>query len=267
MNRILRKRLPWELKSGILRYLALVLLITMGMYVVVSVVGAADTIIIGSTGRAEENRIEDGQFALFFPLTDAQEKELTDTGIALEKMFSMDMEAADGSIIRLMKNREHIDLIDLDEGHLAENSGEIVLEKRYCEEHGLKTGNYITISDMEFKIAGIGSTPDYDMPIQTFSDMAVESNWFGTGFVTEKQYAEIQENRFSRAEDYCYAYRLQDSGMADDEVKRMVKEFDFEMDNLISFVKKADNPRILAALGDVQINRKAARLEHYMRSV
>ena len=103
MNRILRKRLPRELKSSILRYLALVLLVTMGMYVVVSVVGAADTIIIGSTGKAEKNHIEDGQFAVFFPLTDAQEKELTDTGIVLEKMFGMDMEAADGSIVRLMK--------------------------------------------------------------------------------------------------------------------------------------------------------------------
>lgn len=280
MNRILRKRLLRDLKSNFLRYLALVLLIVMGMYIVVSVVGAADTIIVGSADKAEENHIEDGQFGVLFPLTDEQEKELTDTGIALEKMFSMDMEAADESIVRLMKNRENINLVDLDEGNPAKDYGEIVLEKRYCEEHGLKIGSSITISDIEFKIVGIGSTPDYDMPIQTFSDMAVESNRFGTGFVTEKQYDVIRKNIFSKAEDYCYAYRLNDSGMTDNEVKQIIKEFkisyfeikdayfqemnvnaklmmDINENNLVSFMKKADNPRILAAAGDMQINKEA----------
>ncbi|MDE7250402.1 MAG: ABC transporter permease, partial [Lachnospiraceae bacterium] len=213
MNRVLRKRLPRDLKSNFLRYLALVLLIIMGMYVVISIVGAADTIIAGSTAKAEENHLEDGQFEVLFPLTDSQETELADTEIDLEKMFSMDMEAEEGSTIRLMKNRENINLIDLDEGHLAKNSGEIVLEKRYCAEHGLKTGDHITISDLKFKIVGIGSTPDYDMPTQTFSDMAVESKRFGTAFITEKQYEEIKENKSSRAENYCYAYRLNDSGI------------------------------------------------------
>ncbi len=251
MNRVLRKRLLRDLKSNFLRYLALVLLIVMGMYVVVSVVGAAETIIAGCADRAEENRVEDGRFTVFFPLTDAQEKELTDAGITLEKMFNLDREAEDGSIVRLMKNRENINLIDLDVGHLAENSGEIVLEKRYCEEHELRTGDSVTISGLEFKIVGIGSTPDYDMPTRTFSDMAVESNRFGTAFVTGEQYEELRENRSFRAEEYCYAYRLSDSGMTDGDVRRMIGK------NLTSFVKRADNPRILAAAGDMQINREA----------
>ena len=93
MNRVLRKRLLRDLKSNFLRYLALVLLIVMGMYVVVSVVGAAETIIAGCADRAEENHVEDGQFTVFFALADEQEKELTDTGITLEKMFSLDREA------------------------------------------------------------------------------------------------------------------------------------------------------------------------------
>ena len=356
MNRVLRKRLPRDLKHNFLRYLALVLLIAMGMYVVVSIVGAADTIIAGSTGKAAENCVEDGQFEVFLPLTGAQEKALTDTGILLERMFCMDMEAEDGSIIRLMKNRKAVNLIDLDEGRLAERNGEIVLEKRYCEEHGLKAGDRIIISGLEFQITGIGSTPDYDMPTQTFSDMAVESNWFGTGFVAKQQYEDIRALS-SKAEGYCYAYRLNDSGMTDVDVKQMIQAFNFdytevedvyfqemiadivgkkedlqagiqklsegaedltdglqklsesgsqlkqmipgtgayvdgveeacdgsvklntgiselkmetdeffdqyfdvEIDNLTSFIKKADNPRILAAAGDVRINKEAGLL-------
>ena len=353
MNRVLRKRLLRDLKSNFLRYLALVLLIIMGMYIVVSVVGAADTIIRGTADRAEKNRMEDGQFGVFIPLTNEQEEKLKDTGISLEKMFSIDMEAEDGSILRLMKNREYINLIDLDEGHMAGKSGEIVLEKRYCEEHGLKFGDNITVSGMKFEIVGIGSTPDYDMPTRTFSDMAVESNLFGTAFVTAEQYEKVKETISSKAEEYCYAYRLNDSSITDDDVKQRLKDFEFDynqvedvyfqemiadtigkkddlqdgiqkladgsqkltdglqklsesgtqleqmipgidayvdgvkeaydgsatlndsivelkdktdklldeyfdvdMDNLTSFVKKADNPRILAAMGDMQINKQ-----------
>lgn len=269
MNRILRKRLLRELKGSFFRYLALFLLVVMGMYVVVSVVGAADTIIAGSTDRAEKNRVEDGQFSVLFPLTEEREKELADTGIMLEKVFSMDMEAEDGSVVRLMKNRENIDLIDLNEGHLAKDGGEIVLEKRYCEENGLKTGDCITIAGLEFEITGMGSTPDYDLPIQNFSDMAAQSDRFGTGFVTKEQYQEIQNDLFSKTEDYCYAYRLNESGMTDDAVKQLVRESDFEyigefsgmaVDALTAFVKKEDNPRILAAAGDVRINKEAGLL-------
>lgn len=261
MNRVLGKRLFRDLKSNFLRYLALELLIVMGMYIVVSVVGAADTIIEGTESRAEKNRVEDGQFGTFIPLTEEQEEKLAETGIVLEKMFSMDMEAEDGSVIRLMKNREHINLIDLDEGHMAGKSGEVVLEKRYCEEHGLKLGDNITVSGMRFKVVGTGSTPDYDMPTRTFSDMAVESNLFGTAFVTAKQYEKVKETMSSKAEEYCYAYRLSDSGITDDDVKQRLKDFAFDssqadMYNLTSFVKKEDNPRILAAMGDVGINKQ-----------
>ena len=253
MNRVLRKRLLRDLQSNFMRYLALILMIVMGMYIVISVVGAAETVISGSTRRAEENCVEDGQFSVFLPLTKNQEKEITDNGILLEKMFSMDLEAEDGSILRLMKNRESMNLIDLDNGRLAKTSGEIVLEKRYCQEHNLTVGDNIKVAGMDFEIVGIGSTPDYDMPIQNFSDMAVESSSFGIGFVTQEWYEDIKNSDTTKAEEYCYAYRLDNSGMTDEDVKQIIKD----IDNLTSFVKKGDNPRILGAAGDMQMNKEA----------
>lgn len=85
MNRVLRKRLGRELKTNFARYLALVLLIVMGMYIIVSVVASADTIIDGTAEHGKQNKVEDGQFGVFIPLTDEQEKEITDKGITLEQ--------------------------------------------------------------------------------------------------------------------------------------------------------------------------------------
>lgn len=116
---------------------------------------------------------------------------MTDSGVILEKLFSMDVELEDDSVLRLMKKREKVDLINLDDGRLAEKNGKIILEKRYSEEHNLQVGDSISLVGIDFTITCIGSTPDYDMPVRKFSDSAVDSNLFGTAFVTDSQYNEI----------------------------------------------------------------------------
>ena len=113
MNKVLRKRLLRELKSNFARYAALVLLIVFGMYVIVAVVSSVDTIIVRSDEHGEMNRVEDGQFGVFIPLTDEQENQITDMGVTLERHFSIDVFAGDGSKLRVFKNRSDIDLVEL----------------------------------------------------------------------------------------------------------------------------------------------------------
>ena len=42
--------------------------------------------------------------------------------------------------------------LEVDDGRLAENAGEIVLEKRYAEEHTLSVGDTIALGGKEFEI-------------------------------------------------------------------------------------------------------------------
>lgn len=227
MNRVLRKRLGRELKTNFARYLALVLLIVMGMYIIVSVVASADTIIDGTAEHGKQNKVEDGQFGVFIPLTDEQEKEITDKGITLEQHFSIDVTAKDGSKLRVFRKRNDIDLIELDSGRLAEKKGEAVVEKRYSEEHSLSVGDKLTAGGVEFEIVGIGTIPDYDAPFENFSDTAVSSKGFGLLFVSDDQYDYFKNDSEQKAEDLCYAYRL-NSKATDDELKKMIEDFDFD---------------------------------------
>lgn len=231
MNRVLRKRIFRDVRENFRRWLALFLMIVLGMYIVVAVVGAAENIITGSTRTAEKNQVEDGEFSVFIPLTDGQERSLREMGITLERKFSMDISLDDNSTLRLMKNRTDINLIELDHGRLAGKNSEIALEKRYCEEHNYSVGDKIRITDRDFEIVGIGTVPDYDMPIANFSDMAVESELFGIAFVTSEQYAEILQNSAQKAEDYAYAYRL-GNGVTDRDLKQTIKELDFDYENV-----------------------------------
>lgn len=258
MNKVFRKRIFRDLRENFSRWLALFLMIVMGMYIVTSVVGAADTIITQSNRAAVENQVEDGEFTTFLPLMEEQEVKLGEAGIILEKKFSVDIPLEDGSILRLMKNRETINLIEVDEGKPANEMGEIVLEKRYCEEHGYAVGDKIRVSGRTLTVVGIGTTPDYDLPIGSLSDMAAESALFGTAFVTAKQYEEIVGENGRRSEDYTYAYRLKE-GKSEEDVKRELKAFIPEQKRakmLTAFVTADRNPRILAAAGDMVMNKE-----------
>lgn len=271
MQKILGKRSFRDLKENYVRYLALAALIILCMYIIISLVGTADTIMIGSEKLAERNYLEDGQFSLFVPLSEEEKKELTDKGITLEEQFYLDYALEDGSTLRVFQNRKNINLVEIVEGKQAEVKTELVVERRYAEEHNIGIGDILVIGNHEFTISGIGCSPDYDAPFKDFTDSSVNSLQFGTAFVTEEEYRQLlSEGNSLKAEEYVYSYLL-NGGMSDEELKELLEElnvdadslpdelrthyFDFEVSNLRSFLKAKDNPRIMAAAEDQSINK------------
>ena len=230
MNKVLNKRILRDLKANFARYLALLLMIIAGMFIIIAVVGAAETIITGTNELVIENKVEDGQFSVFLPLTEEQERSLTDTGVTIEKMFSADMKMADGSTLRLMKIREKINLIHIDTGTLPTQKGEAVIEKRYSEEHDISIGDSIEVGGVNLVVTAVGTVPEYDSPMNKLSDTAVESTLFGLVFVTAEQYDEILSAN-PIVEEYCYAYRLNDS-LTHDELKEKIKALEFDYDKV-----------------------------------
>lgn len=229
MNRALNKRILRDLKENFLRYFALFLLIAMGMYIIVAMIASAETILFGTEENAENNHLEDGQFAVFTELTAAQEKEISDMGITLEKHFSFDVDMEDGSVLRIFENREKIDIVSVEKGVPAEKNGEICLEKMYCEENNIDLGDTIKISGNELTVTGIGSALDYDAPTKNISDASIQSKIFGIGFVAEEQYNSLKAN--GKTEDLRYAYLL--NGKAThDELKEKIKSFEFDIEDI-----------------------------------
>lgn len=134
MQKVLRKRILRDFRENSVRYLALSSMILLCMYIIISLIGTAETIITGSDKAAERNHLEDGQFTLFVPLTEVEKEELRELGITLEEQFYLDYEVEDESTIRVFQNREKINLIEVVEGRSAEAELEVVLERRYAEE-------------------------------------------------------------------------------------------------------------------------------------
>ena len=147
----LNKRIIRELRSHFGRYLALLFMIVLGMYLVVSVAGMAETTIAGTEKYNERCRLQDGQFTVFIPLTDGQLKTLSDKYGSIEKIFSVDVSVRSGDngpekTLRIFNVRKEINLINIDEGRLPEKDDEIVIMNLFAERNDLKAGDSIRLS-------------------------------------------------------------------------------------------------------------------------
>ena len=227
MQKVLRKRIWRDFKSNLPRYLALSLLIILAMYLVVSLVGAAETIIRGSENADSRQCVEDGDFSLFVPMKDEEMEDLEADGVTIEPQFYMDYEIDEDHTIRIFANRDEVNRIDLVKGTLAEKKNELVVERQFAEKNDISAGDVITLGGREFTVTGIGTTPDYDNVLKSLGDTGCDCLHFGTGFVAADVYDTLRaEEKSIKSEEYYYAYRL-NGAMTDDELKDRLEKLEF----------------------------------------
>lgn len=232
MGWILFKRVLRDLKSGFARYIALALLIVFSLFIVISLMGAADTIIDSTVISDRELNCEDGEFSVFVPLRDEELKKITDRGVSVEKMFYVDYALNENQVLRAFKVRENINKISLINGMLPSNDSEAVIERRYSEVNGINIGDKITIGNKVFTVTGIGATPDYNTVIKKITDTVVDSRYFGLIFVTSEAYDELYDSGCSIAsEEYYYAYVL-NSAMSESELKAILEDNTFDVEDV-----------------------------------
>lgn len=227
MQRILSKRVLRDIRKNLLRYLALFFLVALVMYMVVAIVGAAETIMQGTKESGRIHHREDGQFGVFVPLTDDEIAQITEKGVTLQRDFSLDFHLGQ-STLRVYRARETVDLFVPSQGSKVPAQGEILLEQHYAEKHELGLGDTLTVGGRDFTVTGIGSTPDYDAAYEKTSDTTVDSNLFGVGFVTAEDYEALKVGGENfRTEDYTYTYLLNDA-MTDQELKELLQSFELD---------------------------------------
>ena len=279
MQKILGKRIGRNLKENKYRYIALCFLIILGMYMVIRITGAADTIIRGVDEKSEKNQVEDGSFSVYEKLSEDEKEYLESLGIRLEEKFSLDYLLSDNSVVRVYKIREYINLIELDQGKIPENANELVIEKRFAAEHGYQVGTLVSFGNNTYIVSGIGSVPDYDAPYKNGSDTTIDSRQFGLVFLCEEAYEKLAGEKNSlKSEEYEYAYQFSDhqgdnqnkihqfntikekNQVLKAEIKGIVGYNSVTHNILTNFVTQEDNIRIKASANDQIVKRNTGIL-------
>lgn len=232
MGWILFKRALRDLKAGWARYIALSLLIIFSIFIVVSLMGAAVTVMDTTEINDRECAREDGEFSVFVPLRDKELKDITDKGVSVEKMFFADYSIGENKVLRVFKVRENINKISLIKGRLPEKDDEAVIERRYSDVNEIKCGDRITVGKKEFTVTGIGATPDYNTIVKKVSDSVSDSRYFGLLFVTSDAYEDLYASGASlSSQEYYYAYLL-NGKMDKDELKKTLEDIEFNVNDV-----------------------------------
>lgn len=234
--RVLNNRIWREFRTHFGRYLALFFMIVLGMYLVVSVAGMAETTIQGSKEYNDECCLQDGQFTTFIPLTDGQLEELEKEYGVIERIFSIDVDVdsingidqnGNKDIIRIFKNRKKLNLLKLGEGRIPEAANELVIMNLYADRNDIKVGDLVVLAGKEYKVTGIGCVPDYNLTVKNFSDMTADPDSFGIALLSDEGYEALLSTGKTGGETYTYSYKLADGADAKD-LKEAIKDIDFD---------------------------------------
>lgn len=211
MQKVLRKRVFRNLRKHFVRYFMLGIMIAMGIFLVVTIVGSGETLSRGTVKLADETNLEDGEFEVFVPLNDSEIEHIKDMGISIEEQFYFDYQMADEDMgtLRIFKVRDNINTIHCISGKLPSDKNDIVIEKRYAQEHDIKLGDSFEIAGENYNISGIGVVSDYDGPFKEISDTSCNSKTFGLVFFTKEAYEDFKASgNAQKSENYTYAYKL-----------------------------------------------------------
>lgn len=246
---IINKRIRRELNGNKYRYGALFFLVILSVGIVVSMAGAADSVFYTVDTNKINNVIEEGEFAIMTPLSSKQESELEQLGVNVAENFYMDRTTSNGATLRLFKNRETMNKVELDSGKLASSPNEITLDKNYARSHGITVSDLLKMEDESYVVTGIGSAPDYSFVIKNPFDVVADPEEFSIGFISEDTFENLSEQEQNITYNYSF---LLDEGASVKELKDYIKEY------LTFFIEASDNARIDGVKSDSQINKSSA---------
>lgn len=258
--KILRERGLRDLKRQPGRYIALLLLILLGVTVSTGISAGNESALAAVLDSQERGHVEDGYLTVPEPLDEELVSTLTGEGLQIEQADYADLSLPDDSTLRVYRNRSSINLVSLDSGTPPQNSDDIVLEKLYAKENGISVGDTVDLSGLTFRVSGLGSTPDYSTVTSRASDTSPDHKEFGTAFLSSGGL-----ERLRRAEPQWvigYSYVLADSDLtAEGLVRRIMTSAADGSGNpttVASLLKQEDNPRINTVVDDTRVTRQIA---------
>lgn len=195
-----------DVRGNLMRYLGVFALVALGLGMVIALQTSSNSVSREVHAQWEEAHLEDGEFEVHAPFTQAQEDRLSRRGITLAEQFHLDLTGPSASTVRIFTVRTSINTLKLLSGRLPAKTDEVVLEKLYAEAHAIVPGDGITLGSTPYLVSGVGVSPDFSFVIPSLASSATSPDQFGTGFMTQEGFARLAEGG-SRL-TYQYAYRL-----------------------------------------------------------
>lgn len=252
MKNVLRKRLPRFLKRNLGIYGGIALFIIL-------VIALSAAYVVGNQGirkafhdMEENNRLEDGFFALSVPMDKAEVSDLLGDSLELEYQPYADLLSSDESEIRVFKMRQSIDIPFVLEGSLPDSDNEIALDRLYCEAHDLDLGDKILVGSEDMEVSGIIGLPEYIVSFKELGDLLADREVFGVSIVSDGFFSTLDEEKMT----YQYAYKFKNE-LTREEVNQETRDIIKKLGDkgvLSDFCAIGDNNRVNNMISKMELN-------------
>lgn len=173
----LQKRVWRMIKEHKGRYIGIVILILIGSFYFIAVTGIANNLEKMVVGSAEEYRQEDLTFSIDKPIENIAALE-GESGALIEAYQQYDVKLPNGEL-RLLSLSSKINTPAVLSGRGLENPGDILLDPKFCQLHGLDIGGQIELNGKTFNIVGTMAMPNYVYIIKNLYDVLPTSGLCG----------------------------------------------------------------------------------------
>ena len=255
MKNPLRRRLLRDLRSDFGKYLVIFGLLVCMIGLVSGYLVADESMIAAYNESFQKYHIEDGNFESEKKLSRSQKEKISRFGINVYDLFYVEnpvtsytqvsdsqkkkaslfgeaVSAPDEDTMRVFANRDQADLVCVMDGRLAENKGEIAVDRMYATNNGLKIGDTITFCDTQLMITGLVSLSDYSALFSNNNDAMFDALEFGVGVVS----AETFEGFPSDQTHYVYAWHYQEKPTDEIQEKEWSDDLLTDLNNTIALV-------------------------------
>ena len=251
MKNPLRKRLLRDLRSDFGKYIVIFGLLVCMIGLVSGYLVADESMITAYNESFTKYHIEDGNFESAKRLNRAQKEKISRFGIQVYDLFYVEQtltdhvsleeknrggllpsaeSSSDGDTLRIFANRDQVDQVCLMEGRLAEQEGEIAIDRMYASNNGLGIGDTISWNGSTQTITGLVALSDYSALFSDNNDAMFDALEFGVAVVPAETFASFSKDDVH----FVYAWKYQNSPVDEAEEKEWSEDLLTELNNTIS---------------------------------
>ncbi|MBS4899569.1 MAG: ABC transporter permease [Clostridiales bacterium] len=220
MRNPLNKRFFREIKNNFARHFVLFLLLIVTIGEVSGFLVSDHSLITAYEDSFSNDNIEDGNFTSADKLTEDQVRSVEENRVKLYEDHYSDRKLDNESTLRIYKNREEVNKVNLLSGKMPKAEDEIAVDRLYAKNNDLKVGDAIRSGENTWKITGMVALSDYSALFSKNSDTIFDSTKFGVSIVNADGWDKIKDGKV----EYRYSWKYDNQPESKNREKEVADE-------------------------------------------
>lgn len=213
MRNPLNKSLKKEFTNNLARYFAIALVMIIMIATISGFFSVAYSVKELLYQNQEECLVEDGQITVSTVMDQATIDKINEEPLNIYENFYSEQNVKNNATLRIYQERKDINLATIYQGRMPENDQEIALDRLFAFKNDYKLNDTIKINEIDLKIVGYVSLPDYSSLIENNSDLMMDAIHFGVAIVDNNSFEQLSSTNIN----YTYSYILNNNDADDKE--------------------------------------------------